>query len=65
MEFLGVCYWYVTMPRCVCVEHGLAYITFMLKYIAHLVALFWFPAGPRRAARGTRICETALLQKAS
>ena len=29
--------------------------------MAHLAALFWFPAGLRRASRGTRICETPLL----
>ena len=40
-------------------EHGLEYITFYVqKHTAPLVALFWFPAGSRRAARSARICET-------
>ena len=30
--------------------------------MAHLVALFWSPSALRRAARGTRICETGLLR---
>ena len=37
------------------------YYVLCSKHIAHLVVLFWFPAGSRRAARGTRICETPLL----
>ena len=28
MKSLGVCYWYVKMPRCGCVEHGLGCIKF-------------------------------------
>ena len=37
------------------------YIKFYVqKHIAHLVALFWFPAGSRRPARGARISETPL-----
>ena len=56
-----VCYWYDKTPRCVFVEHGLAYITFYVqKPIEHLKALFWCPDGSRRAARGARINETAL-----
>ena len=63
MKFLEVCYWYVKMPQCGCVEHGLAYITFYVqKHIAHLVALLWFQL-VRRAARGARICETPLLRQ--
>ena len=62
MKSLPVCCWYVKMPQCGCVEHGLAYITFYVqKHIAHLVALFWFPADSRPAARGDRICENPLL----
>ena len=62
MKSLGLCYWYVKMPRCGCVEYGLEYITFYVqKHITPLVALFWFPAGSRRVVRGARICETALL----
>ena len=61
MKSLGVCYWYVKMPQCGCVEHGLAYIAlYVQKHIAHLVSSFWFPAGSRRAARSARICETPL-----
>ena len=45
MKSLWVCYWYVKMSQCGCVEHGLAYITFYVqKHITYLVALFWFPA---------------------
>ena len=62
MKSLWVCYWYVKMPRYGYVEHGLAYVTFYVqKHKAHLAALFWFPAGSRRAARGALICETPLL----
>ena len=62
MKSLGVCYWYIKMPQCGCVEHGLEYTTFYVqKHIAHLAALFWFPAGSRRVARGACICETPLL----
>ena len=62
MKTLQVCYWYVKMPQCGCVDHGLAYDTFYVqKHIAYLIALFWFPAGSRRAAVGARICETPLL----
>ena len=49
----GTCmYWYVKMPPCGCVEHGLenTCITFyVLKHIAHLATLFWFSTGSRRA----------------
>ena len=39
MKSLGVYYWYVKMPRCGCVEHGLQYITFYAQqHIAHLAA---------------------------
>ena len=40
------------------------YYVYVKKPIAHLVALFWFPAGSQRAARVARICENPLLQKA-
>ena len=64
MKSLGVFYWYVAMPQFGCVEHGIWYITFYVqKHIAHLAALFWFPVGLRRAARGARICETPLLNR--
>ena len=44
MKSFGVYYWYVKMPQCGCVEHGLEYITFYVKkYIAHLVACSGFP----------------------
>ena len=62
MKSLRVCCWCVKMSRWGCVEHGLAYITFYVKkHIAHLVALFWLPAGSRQAARGALIFETPLL----
>ena len=39
MKSLGVYYWYVKIPQCGCVEHGLKYITFYVeKYIAYLAA---------------------------
>ena len=39
MKSLAVCYWYVKMPWCGCVERGLEYVMFYVqKYIAHLVA---------------------------
>ena len=31
MKSLGVYYWYVKMPPCGCVEHGLEYITFYVE----------------------------------
>ena len=56
MKSLGACYWYVKMPQCGCVEHVLEYITFYVhKHIAPVVALVWFPACFRRAARGACI----------
>ena len=61
MKSLGVCYWYVKMPRWGCVEYGIKYIAFYVKkHIAHLTALFWFPAGLQQAAKGTSICEIPL-----
>ena len=61
MKCLGVYYWYVKMPRCGCVEHGLEYDTFYVKkYIKHLVACTGRPAGSRRTAKGARICENHL-----
>ena len=39
MKSLGVCYWYVKMSRCGCVEHGLENITVYVQgYITHLAA---------------------------
>ena len=62
MKSLGVYYWYVKKSQCGCVAHGSEYITFyMQKHIAHLAACFTPPAGSRQAARGSRICETRLL----
>ena len=62
MKSLGECYWYVKMPRCGCVEHGLEYITFYVKkHIVHLAALFWFPAGSPRPTRGARMSKTPFL----
>ena len=59
MKPLGVCYWYVKVSRCGCVEHGLEYITFHVQnYIVHLAALFWSPVGSQRATWVARICET-------
>ena len=63
MKSLGACY-SIKMPRCGCLEHGLEYITFNVQnYKAHLAALFWFPAGSRRAARGARICKDLLFDR--
>ena len=62
MKSLGAFYWYVKMPQCGCVEHGLEYIKFYVqKHIVPLVALLWFPAGSRWAARGPLICKSPLL----
>ena len=62
MKYLGLCYWYVKMPRCGCTEHGLEYITFYVhKYIIPLVAWFLFPAGSWRAAGDASISDTPLL----
>ena len=41
-EILGVCYWYVKMPRCGCVEHGLEYITFYVQKHIRVVPLTAF-----------------------
>ena len=38
----------------------ICYVLCWKKHIALLMALFWFPAGSRQAARGTRICENPL-----
>ena len=39
MKSLGVYYWYVKMPQCGCVEHGLEYITFYVeKHIEYKAA---------------------------
>ena len=52
MKSFGVYHWYVKMPPCGCVEHGLEYITFYVKkYIEHLVACLGPPAGSRQTAR--------------
>ena len=62
MKSLGVCYWYVKVPRCECVEHWLEYnYVLCLKTYSTFGGLFWFSTGSRRAAKGTRICETPLL----
>ena len=62
MKSLGVYYWYVKMPRCGYVEHGLEYFSFYVqKHIADLAACSGPPAGSWRAARGARISKTRLL----
>ena len=38
MKFLGVYYWYVKMPRCGCVEHGLEYFSFYVQ--KHILNIF-------------------------
>ena len=49
MKSLGVYLWYVKMPRCGWVEHGLEYITFYVqKHIAHLTVC----SGPPLARDG-------------
>ena len=59
MKSLGAYYWYVKMPICGYVEHGLEYFSFYIKkHIAHLAAC---SAGSRRSARGARIPETRKL----
>ena len=61
MKSLGIYYWYVKMPRCGCLEHGLEYLSFYVqKHIADLAACSGPPTGFWRAARGTRISETCL-----
>ena len=41
MRSLGVCYWYVKMPQCGCMEYGLEYITFYVqKPMASFAACF-------------------------
>ena len=62
MKSLGLSYWYVKIPWCGCVDHGLEHIIFYVQtHIVHLAALFWFPAGSRRDAGGASICEKGLL----
>ena len=36
MKSLGVCYWYVKIPQCTYLKHGLEYITFYVQNIWHL-----------------------------
>ena len=61
MKSLGVYYWYVKIPRCGYVEHGLEYFTFYVqKHIAHSAACSGPPAGLRRDARDAHISETRL-----
>ena len=56
MKSFGVCYWYVKIPKCGYMEHGLADITFYVhKTYDTFVGLFWDPAGSRQAARGAHI----------
>ena len=62
LKILGVYYWYIKMPRCGCVEHGLEYFSFYIqKHIAHLAACSGPHAGLRPAAGGARISEISLL----
>ena len=59
MVSLGVFYWYVKMPRCEYVEHGLEYFKFYVqKHIAHMAVCSGPPSGSRWAAR---ISESRLL----
>ena len=61
MESLGIYYWYVKMPRCGYVEHGLEYFSFYVQnHIAHLAACSGLPAGSQRDAMGAHISETRL-----
>ena len=63
MKSLGVCYWYVKIPQCEYMEHGLEYITFYVqKHMAPLAVCSGSPVGLWRAARGARICVICLLQ---
>ena len=49
-------YWYVNMPRCGCVEHGLEFLSFYVqKHKAHLAACSGPNTGSRRAARGAHL----------
>ena len=62
MKSLGVYYWYVKMPWCVCVERGLEYIIlYVKKHIALLAACSGPPTGSWQTFRGAHICETHLL----
>ena len=61
MKSLGVYDWYIKMPRCGNVEHGLEYFTSdVQKHIAHLAACSGSTAGSRQAAGGACISETRL-----
>ena len=61
MKSLGVYYWYVKMPWCGCVEHGLEYFSFYVqKHIADLAVCSGRPASSLGASRGARINETRL-----
>ena len=61
LKSLGAYNWYVKMPWCGFVEHGLEYFSFYVKkHIAHLSASSGSPAGLWWAARGARISETRL-----
>ena len=59
MKSLGVCYWYVKIPQCGYMEHGLEYILWSKAY-GTFGGLFWIPTGLRQAARNVGICETHL-----
>ena len=44
MESFRACYWYVKIPQCGYIEHGLEYIMFYVKKrIAHLAVCFGLP----------------------
>ena len=63
LKSFRVCYWYVKMPWCGCVEHGLEYITFYVeKTYSCFSSVFWFPSVSRRVNRGGCICETCLFK---
>ena len=62
MKSLGVYYGYVKMSQWGC-GAWIKIITFYIwKHIAHLAVCSRPPAGSRCTARGTRICETGLLE---
>ena len=57
MKSLGVYYWYVKIPQCGYMEHGLEYIMFYVKKTyGTFGGVFWSPAGLRQAARSACIC---------
>ena len=58
---LGVYYWYVKVPRCGCVEHGLKRNCFRLKIYRKLGGQFCTPTGLRQDTRCTCICKNCLL----